>query len=462
MTRFGLLLCTTLFMGFFPTFVVLATDVPTVSAKKGIKPPDPCLGVYEEIVPMRVPDFNQSAMWKKTSGVKGIERPRAILPVVDAGQIAIGSSTPYDDKTGLAAPQIQMVRTDKNGKVIVEQWIPVKNLKTVADAILLKDRIVVLSQLGNAKDAKGDDKVDDTIGLNFLNGAAQEKSSRILSDSKVRLIPKSIMSITGGTKMVIAAEAISRKNPNDSYTVLIWTDKDGKKIDQKEYLPGVQNKSEYIGRLGDGEIVVTGRVKAEDGRDAGWVLRLSQKGDILYQRPYARGGDSVIRRAVSLGDGSMIVLGDALPSREGDKAAWVMRLDKDGNIVWQKYLTGGYSYSGIDVIELADGRLNVLMAGKPTEKGGREYARVVTLSMDGVVIGDESFLEGSNAIPVRLINQQGKRYLVGLAETGFSRGETPEDLKYITYDTWMLGLGALPEFKNTCAGAPDRTLDDLP
>ena len=454
MTRLGLLLCTTLFVSVFSGSVAFSADAPMNPAKKGIKPPDPCLGVYEEIVPLRVPDFNQSAMWKKTSGVKGIERPRSILPVVDFGQIAIGASATYDEKTGLASPQIQMVRTDKNGKIIVEQWVPIKNLKTVADAILLKDRIVVLSQLGNEK--------DDSIGLSFLNGVGQEKSSRIITDTAVRLVPKSIMSIVGGTKMVIAAEAISRKNPNDSYTVLIWTDKDGKKISQKEYLPGVQNKPEYIGRLGDGEIVVTGRVKAEDGRDAGWVLRLSQKGDILYQRPYARGGDSVIRRAVSLGNGNMIVVGDALPSLSGDKAAWIMRINSEGNIVWQKYLTGGYSYSGVDIVALADGRLNVLLAGKPTEKGGRAYARVVTLSMDGVVIGDESFLEGSNSIPVRLIDQQGKRYLLGLAETGFSRGETPEDLKYITYDTWMLGLGSLPEFKNTCTGSPDRTLDDLP
>lgn len=447
MTRFGLLLCTTLLS-------VTGANTVFAAEPKSVKIPDPCQSIYEEIMPMRIPDFNQAAMWKKTSGVKGIERPRAILPVVDGGQIGIGLSIPYDEKTGLAAPQIQMVRTDKNGKVIVEQWIPTKNLKTVADAILMKDRIVVLSQLGQDK--------DDTIGLTFLNGAGQEKSSQVLTDPSVRLIPKSIMSIVGGTKMVIAAEAISRKNPKDSYTVLIWTDKDGKRLAQKEYLPGVVNKPEYVGRLGDGEIVVTGRVQSEDGRDAGWVLRLSQKGDILYQRPYARGGDSVLRRAVSLGDGSMIVVGDALPSLSGDKAAWVMRLNKEGTPVWQKYLTGGYSYSGVDVIALADGRLNVLMAGKPTEKGGRAYARVVTLSMDGVVIGDESFLEGSNSIPVRLIDQQGKRYLLGLAETGFSRGGTPDDLKYITYDTWMLGLASLPEFKNTCAGAPDRTLDDLP
>lgn len=32
-----------------------------------------------------------------------------------------------------------------------------------------------------------------------------------------------------------------------------------------------------------------------------------------------------------------------------------MRLDKDGTPIWQKYVTGKYSYSGVDVIALNDG-----------------------------------------------------------------------------------------------------------
>jgi len=415
---------------------------------------DPCRLVREEIIPLRTPNFDQSALWKKISGVKGIERPRTALPVVDGGQIFIGSSVPFDDKTGLGLPQIQMVRTDRVGKVIVEKWINVKGLKTVADAILLKDRIVILSQLGTDN--------DDVISLQFLNGIGEERNAKIISDPRYRLNPKSMVSVTGGTQMIIAAEAISRKNLKDTFSVLIWVDKEGKKIIQKEYLPGVQNRPEFIGRLDKGETVMTGRVVDENGRDSGWVLRLSSKGEIIYQRPYPRGGDSVIRRAASLGNGAMIVVGDTLPSAAGDKAAWIMELDKQGNPVWQKYLTGKYKYSGVDVIALGDGRYNMLIAGQPTNEGGRQYARVLTLTSEGVIIGDESFIEASNSIPVRIINQNGKRVILGLAETGFSKDGVANDLKYAAYDMWMMGLAPLPEYTNSCAGSPNRTLDDLP
>jgi hypothetical protein len=429
---------------------------PSVFAEdnKDLKMPNPCKVITEEIIPLRVPDFDQAAMWKKTSGVKGIETPRALLPIIDGGQIAIGTSVPYDDKTGLSAPQIQMVRTDKTGKIKIEKYLPVKNLKNTVDAVLLKDKVVVLSHLTTDK--------DDVIGLNFLNGIGAEKSAIILSDNKLKLIPKSIMSVVGGAQMIIAAEAVSRKNPNDSYSVLIWVDKDGKRITQKEYLPGVINKPEYVGRLANGEIVMTGRVQTENGGVAGWVLRLSPKGEIIYQRPYARGADSVIRRAVPTGDGGMIVVGDALPAGAGDKAAWVMKLDAEGEPVWQKYLTGKYSFGVVDIIRVSEGRINVLLSGKPSNEGGRQFARIATFSSDGVLMGDESFIEGSNAIPVRLVEQSGKRYLLGLAETGFSKADVPDELKYIAYDTWIMGIPELPAYKDICAGGPDRKLDDAP
>lgn len=136
-----------------------------------------------------------------------------------------------------------------------------KNLKTVADAVLLKDRVVALTQIGAEN--------EETIGLVFLNGVGEIRSTAIISDPKLRLVPKSMMVVPGGAQMIIAAEAISREDSKDLYSVLIWTDQDGAKQTQKEYLPGVKNKPEYVGRLANGEIVMTGRLTTEDGRDAG-------------------------------------------------------------------------------------------------------------------------------------------------------------------------------------------------
>lgn len=421
-----------------------------VSSTFAADKPDPCQSVYEEIVPLRVPDFNQAAVWKRTTGVKGMDRPRAVLGIKDGGQIVIGTATPYDEKTGLSAPVLSMMRTNPAGRVVIDKTAPVKNLQSVVDAVVMKDRIAVLSHIG-----KGDDYID----ITFINGAGDVKSSNTISDKQARLIPKGF--VMGDGNMIIAAEAVSRKNADDSYTMLLWADKDGKFIKSRDYLPGVKNKPESLLRLNNGELLLTGRVAAGDGRTAGWVARLSAKGDILYQRPFARGGDSVLRRATQMDNGNVIVVGDAVPSTgTGSKAGWIMRLDNNGNIIWQKYITGKYAYSGVDVVTLDDGRVTVALAGRPSGDGGRQHARLETLTAEGLMTNDESFIEGSNALPLRLLVQDGRRYLLGMAETGFTKKDVAEDLKLIGYDSWLVNLAALAPYTVTCAGGMSHPVDD--
>lgn len=433
----------------FFLLVLFLSVLPTSS--RAVDALDPCKVIAEEIIPLRIPDFDQAALWKKLSGVDGIDRPRAALPVLDGGQIIIGDSVRYDEKTGLGKPQIQILRTDKSGKIVVEKWLGQNNLETVTDALLLKNRIVILSHLNN-----------DDVSLAFLDGAGQLKSQKIINHPKLYLNPASFTTVDKGNQFVIAAEGTSRTNKNDHYTVLIWTDATSKILFTKEYLPGIQNKPSFISRVDNDGLIVTGQVAA-GSEDAGWVMRLDNKGNILFQRPFARGAGSILRRAIPSYDDSIIAVGAALPSGKGSKAGWIIKVDKNGDAVWQKFITGTYHYGGVDVIDMNDGRINVLMAATPYDSGGREFARVLTLSNDGVLIGDESFLEGSNAIPMRIINQTGKRTLLGMAETGFAKEKFTDERKYITYDTWVLGMLALPEYQSTCAAQADnKLLDDRP
>lgn len=427
----------------------MAQTAPVVDQKF-----DPCRVIYEEIIPLRIPNFDQAAMWKKTEGVKGQDRPYALLPVVDGGQIMIGESIPYDEKKGFEKPQIEFLRTSKTGKILLSSWVPAKDLKKVADAILLKDRVVVLSQ-------NGDDK-NDRIELTYLNGAGEMKEQKSISDSARRLIPKSITTLAGGNTMVIAAQSVNPKDATDAMTVLYWVTKEGVIVDHKDFLPGVMTQPEFVGRIGSDRIVVAGRVKLASGSWAGWIMLLNVKGDLLYQQRYAKGDDSAFRRAIKSEDGGIVVIGDSLPIASGNKAAWVMKLDAEGNPLWQKFVTGTYGYSGLDVVQFDDGRYNILLAGQPTDEGGRAHARVITLASHGRVIGDEAFIEGANAIPFRLINQDGNRTLLGMAETGFGEKTSDDKLKFVTYDTWVLGVGPLQATEDKCATAEKRTLDDLP
>ncbi|MEK7801888.1 MAG: hypothetical protein AAB276_05480, partial [Pseudomonadota bacterium] len=221
MIRFTSSLYTTLLMLFIINTVSEKSYAEDYS-KKALKV-DPCLVIEEEIIPLLPPDLEQSAMWKKTVGVKGEDRPRALLSVADGGQIAIGESRIYDEKTGFGDRQIEMARTDKTGKLVVNKWVVLKNLQSVADAVLLKDRIVVLAQIGTTP-------TKTELVLQFLNGIGEPTGSVTLHDVGRHLVPKSLVVAQGGNRMVVAATSISDTNAKDFNTVLFWVDKEGRPV----------------------------------------------------------------------------------------------------------------------------------------------------------------------------------------------------------------------------------------
>lgn len=430
-------------------FTALLSSFAAWAEDKPVYKPS-CTPIYEEIVPLRVPNFDQAAMWKKTAGVQGVDRPRALMRVADGGTIAVGESLSYDEKEGLKLARLQMIRQDKTGKITVETYTDVKNLDHVADAVLKKTAVVILSALSG-----GD------MALIYLNGAGAKKDEKILHDPQRELLPKNFVALKAGG-FIVLAEAMERRGKGVPYTALVWVDEAGKITHVKEYLPGVKTLPWSVRKGGDGSLLVAGRVETENGNDAGWLLNVMTDGELVFQRPYQRGADATLRYAQKTVDGGVVAIGDAIPAGEGDKAAWVVKTDATGNVVWQKYLTGKYSYAAVDLEVIEDGRIQTVWAASPTTYGGRKFARIVTITNEGSLLGDESFLEGSNAIPFRLLTEKDRRVMLGMAETGFSQEKRDDELQYVTYDAWIMGLPSFPEFDNPCASAPARKLDDLP
>ncbi len=89
----------------------------------------------------------------------------------------------------------------------------------------------------------------------------------------------------------------------------------------------------------DGGFVVTGRVLNSDRDNDIWVLKLNSNGEIEWQNTY---GDSRYQYGQSIqqtGDEGFIVSGISLTGgMEYD--SWILKLDPYGNIQWQKYLNG--------------------------------------------------------------------------------------------------------------------------
>jgi hypothetical protein len=456
MTRCFIGVCTVL-LGLACGLPALAQESPTALEKETDKllGKVSCEVISEEIIPLVPPNFEGAALWKRVVGVEGKDRPRDLMPLADGGSVMVGETIPFDRQKGESPALLHLLRLDKGGVVKVETRTPIKNLSSVAAGGVLKDRIVVLSHI------KPSEKEDEML-LTFFDGAGSLKTTVPLRDPKVRLVPKDMVVEAGAKSMLIAAEAIHPKNDEDHYSLLIRVDETGKELSRKEYLPGVPNRIESLKRLAGGQILALGRVESERGRESGWILRVARPGDILQQRAYPRGAEALLRRAAVLPEGSLVVVGDSIPSQDGARAAWVMKLSPSGEPLWQKYITGKYSYAGLDVAVLPDGRITALLGGRPDGSGGRQYARIVTFTQLGQMVADESYIEGNNTLPEKMLVSGSDRLLIGMAETGFSKYAQGDENRLQTYDSLVLKMTPLPVFTDSCAKGAREKLDDLP
>ncbi|PZP54522.1 MAG: hypothetical protein DI586_09655 [Micavibrio aeruginosavorus] len=402
-----------------------------------------CEIIGEEIIPLRVPNFDVPILWKRVTGVDGPDIPVDLISLADGGFVVVGESAEYDKDKGMGKNQSYLARVDINGKILWEKRYPVKGFVHASHGIAVKDRLVVLSAIDEGKGK--------SVRLDFMDGLGVVKTSKTISDPVYDLIPEGIASLPNSPVMTIALWASNRKDLDDNFTILKQVTAEGKEISSRHYLPGLPNRLESFQKTVDGDLIGSGQIR-ENGVNAGWIFNVDgPSGDLKFQRPYLRGYQSNLRAIAQDTDGSFIAIGDSVPTDAGLRAAWVMKVSDRGNPIWQRYIQGKYAFSGRDVSVAKDGRIIAMVNARPVAKeGGREHVRLMTFTPEGKLEGDEALIEGANAQGVDLLVREHSRILTGVTTSGLGNYGLAKDQRTAGYDIWMLGLPKLSAFQNPC------------
>lgn len=170
---------------------------------------------------------------------------------------------------------------------------------------------------------------------------------------------------------------------HDAWVVKL--DKEGKIVWEKPLGGSQDEQANCIIPATDGGYIMAGATESNDGDVNGnhgegdvWVIRLNEEGNIVWQKTLGGSRGDFANSIISTSDGGYIIVG-AAQSNDGDVNglhglgdAWVIKLDKDGNLQWQKALGGSNTEYFYGIIETQEG--SYVMAG-------------ITLSNDGDVSG---------------------------------------------------------------------------
>lgn len=133
--------------------------------------------------------------------------------------------------------------------------------------------------------------------------------------------------------------------------------------------------------LSDQGFIVAGWTDRKVDRDKrdGWLLRLDAKGERIWEHTYGGREADLAYSIRPTNDGGFVVAGATASFGEGRMDAWVFKVDKDGNQLWNQALGGKDDEQATAVEPMLDGAF--VVAGREASHGaGREDAWILRLN----------------------------------------------------------------------------------
>ena len=162
----------------------------------------------------------------------------------------------------------------------------------------------------------------------------------------------------------------------------------------------------------DGGYAVAGGTtsKGAGGADF-WVIKLEVQGNEIWDRTYGGSGDDAALSLIQTTDGGYAVAGGTHSKGAGEMDFWVIKLEVQGKEVWDRTYGGSGDDSALSLIQTTDGGYAV--AGDTRSKGARDLDFwVIKLDVQGKEIWDRTYGGSGNDGATSLIQTTDGGYAV--------------------------------------------------
>ncbi len=356
-----------------------------------------CDTLYETIVTLRPPTFGFPTVWDAKYGIRdSMVQLGSGIPQDGGTVMAIGRRLSKDD---FRPEEIVLVELNRRGRALKETSFPAKDAEEPIKMIQLGNEFVAISNIRG-----GAGRAEKWARLSWYDGDGNYKREKILKDSVFDYKSLSLSSSVEQPGFIALLHAISRDDEEDQNGVLMRFTPQGELLWRRAYRPGIPNVLYNLMPIDEKNYLAVGTIRMDDGRMAGWAMKLGFDGAVHWQRTYPRGASSIFRHAAmspgyTVEGQGFVLAGDSEPYDDGPVSSWVMAIDALGEPRWQRYFRRpDYELTGNWIVTQKDGRMVLMMNAKATEdSSGRNHLRMLTLSPRGILIQDEAYYEGLGA-----------------------------------------------------------------
>jgi hypothetical protein len=417
--------------------------------------------------------ISQDILWEKSLGGKHADYLFDAVPTADYGFLLAGSS--LSGKTGRKTDKSNgdldywLWKMNEEGEQEWQKSFGADKSDILQSVVLTKDAGFLL--VGTSDSDKTFHKKDSCRGntdiwIIKLNAQGGEEWQKTIGGASQELVSSVKQTPDGG--FIIAASSSSDKSAekeNDSFGGLdYWIIKiDGKgKIEWQHTYGGLYNDIvKKVVCSPDGGYLVGGYsnspesgTKTEKNYGIGdyWIIKLDNKGEIVWQKTLGGDKDDQLHDLIVTKNGDYLIGGNSNSGvsnykKESNRLGtdfWVIRMDKDGELIWQQTYNFGKQDILSSLIEEEDesiiigGYARGITTGKKKQEGEVNDYAIIKVKPDGEEIWKRTLGSTGEEMMQKVILTRDGGYLL----TGTSNGKASGDKKghVGNNDFWVVKL----------------------
>lgn len=162
--------------------------------------------------------------------------------------------------------------------------------------------------------------------------------------------------ITEDGGFIIAGSTKEYPNLDALDVYLVRTDCNGDTLWTKSYGGSLNDEGESVAITEDQGYLIAGYTNSYGAGDKDiYLIRTDSSGDTLWTKTYGGTGDDLAWSIAAVPEGGFIISGRTSSSGAGSWDVWLIRIDADGNMIWNRTYGGSGWDSGLEVQCTTDG-----------------------------------------------------------------------------------------------------------
>ena len=276
-----------LFVPFFIFLLVLQGGSVFAQSKASEDGGDTCNVPYETLTKLFEPAFGSYTVWDNTFG-EGVRQESfsSAVEMDDGTVLAAGEMVPMNGVKSV----IVLANYDTRGRLLWEKFHAVSAVTGVVKMLKAGDRYVLLVNRNHRLEPKN-------IWMGFFDKDGKFKGQKVIRDQKFDLFATDMVLSPDQKRFVISATMErnigSKEEPEYIRSPEVHVvDLAGKELVRRAFFMG--ENSEILGlsygKVGDGEqdaIFTTGYLENEYSKKEGWMMRLNADASLVWQKQYS-------------------------------------------------------------------------------------------------------------------------------------------------------------------------------